>query len=143
GSGQAAWAGPGSVWRVIPSPCPLPGGERVRPVGPVSAAPPGIVTGLTGLTFYVLLRSRNTVRTLMRNRRVLGQRRARVAVLAARFAHLFQRWRWHQAITTRADQVLFPHLFQRLTDQRPVLRIVITQQRFMQTALFIPFRHHH
>ena len=79
----------------------------------------------------------------MHNRRVLGQRRARIAILATRFAHLLQRRGRYQTVAARADQVLFAHLFQRLADQRPVGRIVVAQQRFVQTTLFIPFRHHH
>ena len=39
--------------------------------------------------------------------------------------------------------MLLAHRLQRLTDQRPVCRIVVTQQRFMQTALFITLRHHY
>jgi diketogulonate reductase-like aldo/keto reductase len=49
-----------------------------------------------------------TVRTLMHNRRVLGQRRARIAVLATRFAHLIQRRGRYQTVAARANQVFLP-----------------------------------
>ncbi|CDK65720.1 hypothetical protein [Klebsiella pneumoniae IS10] len=39
--------------------------------------------------------------------------------------------------------MLLAHRLQRLTDQRPVCRIVVAEQRFVQTALFIALRHHH
>ena len=46
-----------------------------------------------------------------------------MAVLATRFTHFVQGWRWHQAVATGANQVLLAHRLQRLTDQRPVCRI--------------------
>lgn len=70
-----------------------------------------------------LLRRRPAVRALVHNRRMLGQRRTGMAVLATRFAHFIDRRRRYQAIATAADQVLFTHGFQRLADQRPVGRI--------------------
>lgn len=75
--------------------------------------------------------------------RMLGQRRAGIAVLATRFAHLFNGRRRHQTLTATANQMLFPHRFQRLANQRPVRRIVITQQCLMQATLPVSLRHHH
>ena len=91
------WVGIGCG--LFPSSCPLPKGERVFKF-PLPFGERVRVRGssLSDLTFSRFFRPRPTVRTLMHNRRVLGQRRARIAVLAARFAHLFKRWRRHQAV---------------------------------------------
>ncbi|MGS6519764.1 hypothetical protein, partial [Enterobacter hormaechei] len=74
---------------------------------------------------------RNTVRTLMRNRRVLGQRRARVAVLAARVAPLLHRLRLQQAKNNPTHQVLFTQKIQPLKENRAVFTILISHHRFM------------
>lgn len=59
------------------------------------------------------------------------------------FTLLVNAWCRYQTLATAADQMLHTHLFQRGADHRPVGRVVITQQRFMQATLAIALRYHH
>ncbi|MGS6341465.1 hypothetical protein, partial [Enterobacter intestinihominis] len=64
------------------------------------------------------------------NWRVLGQRRARIAVLAAPFAQLLHPLRLHQKKNNPPEHVVFSHQLHRQTDHPPLFRVVISHHRF-------------
>jgi hypothetical protein len=100
----------GSVWRITKKPDSA-GAYPAWNFWPGSASATGQCSRINDRRPYRVLRASSPSprrSTLMHNRRMLGQRRTGMAVLATRFAHFVQRRRRYQAIATRANQVLLP-----------------------------------